>query len=236
MRAKDVMSRGVMSVSAEATVFEATELLVNTGVSAMPVLDDSGYMIGIVSEADLIRSQQGEGSPVASGLLRQFAEDAAAAYVQGHSRRVAEVMSKAVISADETASLEEVGKLMLSHRIKRVPVLRGRSVVGMLSRADLLRALISRNPAGDVVQPESSVRQSGDDQLRGRVTAAVEGHRWSVAQRADVVVSGGTVHLWGVAPSEVVRKAYRVAAENVPGVRGVEMHMHVVPSSARIDA
>lgn len=220
-----------MSVSASATVFEAMELLVNTRVSAMPVLDQDGFMIGIVSEADLIQNTQGEGGPVASGMLRQFAENAAAAYVRAHSRRVVEVMSKTVVTADENASLEEVGRLMLSHRIKRVPILRGRSVVGMLSRVDLLQALISRDPSTDVPQPDADGLQSGDDQLRCRVAAAIEGHPWSLAQRSDIVVCGGRVHLWGVAPSHVVRQAYRVAAENVTGIKGVEMHMHVAPSA-----
>ena len=231
MRAKDVMSDGVVSVGVDATVFEVAELLVNSRVSALPVVDEHGFMVGIVSEADLIRRSEVGVHPDAPGLLRQFADDLAAAdaFVKAHSRRVVEIMTRPVITANEDATLGELSETMQKHGVKRIPILRRRTVVGIVSRADLLQALISRGPRPDANQaPSPSPTGVPDDQLRGEVVAAVRGRSWSLAKRADVVISDGVAHLWGVVPSDMVRKAYRVAAENVPGVRSVENHMHIV--------
>lgn len=239
MRAKDIMSDGVISVTADATVFEAAVILVNNRVSAMPVLDDRGFMIGIVSEADLMQRSEIGLNPDAPGLLRRFADDlqAAEAFVHANSRRVIDVMSKNVVTAREDATLAEVVELMAEHHIKRVPILRGRTVVGIVSRADVLQALISRVPVPSLVAAPAPAEGSpaSDEQLRRDVVAAMQGHSWSLARRTDVIVQGGAVHLWGVVPSEMVRRAYVVAAEKVPGVRTVESHMHVARAVAPLE-
>src|SRR5471032_1735664 len=142
MKAKDVMSQGITSLTHDASVQEAAELLVNTGVSAMPVLDKDGIMIGIVSEADLIRSATPE------VWQRELSE--ASADASSHSRPVTEVMTEKVITADENTPLAEVAKLMLIQRVKRVPITRNKSVVGVVSRIDLLKALLSRRPTAGV--------------------------------------------------------------------------------------
>ena len=222
MIAKDVMSEGITSLTDDATVQEATELLINTGVSAMPVLDKDGIMIGIVSEADLIR----RASPEA--WQRELAADAAV--TAANSRPVTEVMTKAVITVDETMPLAEVAKLMMVQRVKRLPVTRGKSVVGVVSRVDLLKALLSRRPATMVFHTKAEPAPlSANELLHSAVTAAVSGHSWSVARRGDVVVNGGVAHLWGVVPSTEILDAYREAASKVPGVKAVEVHMHVLP-------
>ena len=231
MRAKDVMSDGVMSIAADATVYEAIELLVNTRVSAMPVLDDAGIMIGIVSEADLIKYAAFASNPVASGLEQQLSDSgiADAAYKHLRSHKVTHVMTTKVAAVDENASLGEVATLMRQHGVKRLPVLRGKSVVGIVSRVNLLQALISRRAPGDLSKPAGNVVRPADEQLRLEVIAAVQGKSWSVARRTDVVVNGSVVHIWGVVPSNAVREAYRAAAATVHGVKAVETHMHIVP-------
>ena len=140
IKAKDVMSEGITSLTHDATVQEAAELLVNTGVSAMPVLDKDGIMIGIVSEADLIR----EASP--ETWDRDLGE--AAALAGSYARPVTDVMTVKVQTVDENMPLAEVAKLMSTQRVKRLPVTRGKSVIGVVSRVDLLKALLSRRPAG----------------------------------------------------------------------------------------
>ncbi len=209
MQAKDVMSDGVMSVTSDATVFDAAMLLVNTHVSAMPVVDKDGVMLGIVSEADLIARAIGGQAKGTSDPSR--------------SQRVVDVMTKDVIAVDETASLEEIAALMARHKIKRVPVLRGKSVVGVVSRIDLLRGLISTTPQNY----RATMALSSDDEIRRAILAAVQGQSWSRAMRLDVAVSHRVVHLWGMVPSEQVRMAYAEAASKVPGVAKVENHMHV---------
>lgn len=223
MRAKDVMSDGITSLTHDATVHEAIELLVNTGVSAMPVLDEDGIMIGIVSEADLIRRTAPE------TWQRELADDEAVG--ADHSRPVTEVMTKNVITVDENMPVAEVAKLITVQRVKRVPVTSGKSVVGVISRVDLLKALLSRRPAAAVFPAKAEpAPQSVTETLHKAVTAAINGHSWSVARRGDVVVNGGVAHLWGVVPSADIIDAYRDAASKVPGIKSVEVHMHVLPS------
>src|SRR5215470_14018640 len=106
MQAKDVMSDGVMSVNARASLLEAARLLVNAGVSAMPVIDDQGAMVGILSEADLIR-----------GIAVQ--RDPSKVIADAKVRQVAEIMTKDVVTAAEETSLSDLAGLMLSRNIKR---------------------------------------------------------------------------------------------------------------------
>jgi CBS domain-containing protein len=215
MRAKDVMSNGVMSLASDATVIEAARLLVNCHVSAMPVVDEAGRMIGIVSEADLLRC-------MADG------DDPKKESVDIGLRKVAEVMTRDVVTAGEDMPVAALAKLMTERRVKRLPILRDGAVIGIVSRIDLLRALISLNPSAG----RDEARPSRDDQLRREISAACQGRTWSLARQLDVVVNGGVAHLWGVAPSDLVRNAYRAAAQNVPGVTAVQVHMHIVPPPA----
>jgi CBS domain-containing protein len=212
MEAKDVMSDGVMSVNARATLLEAARLLVNAGVSAMPVIDDQGTMVGIVSEADFIRRMAAQADP------GKVIADAKA-------RQVAEIMTKDVVTAGEETSLSELANLMLSRNIKRVPILRDGSVVGVVSRVDLLQALVSVG-AGMYV-PKPAAARTADDKLRPAVMAALQRQDWAHVGRSDVVISHGAVHLWGVVVSDSLRSAYVEAVRKVPGVTSVENHMHV---------
>lgn len=212
MRAKDVMSNGVLSVGADASVLEAARLLVNCRVSAMPVVDDAGIMTGIVSEMDLMGD----------------AEDYIAPGEGRAARNVADVMTRDVVTASEDTPLSQIAGLMKGRNIKRIPILRNGAVVGIVSRVDILRGLISLSAGANGGHPAFQ----RDDELRREIYAACQGRSWSQAKQVDVVVSGGVAHLWGVAPTDLVREAYRAAAENVPGVKTVEVHMHIVPPLA----
>ena len=229
MRASDVMSKGVVSVPATATIYEAAELLVNTRVSGMPVMGEDGKMIGIVSEGDLIGHLEA-GTNVEPDLMHGLADNAAAAmaYVRTHSRRVSDVMTRNVITCKEDTPIEAIAALMLQHKVKRIVVLDDDHVVGMVSRINLVQALITRSnttPGKAPIAPQP--KPLSDAELRRHVEEAVKAHRWSSA-RTEVTVSGGIVHLWGVVADEAVQRAYRVAAEAVPGVKDVMDHTHVV--------
>jgi CBS domain-containing protein len=225
MRARDIMTDGVLSIAPDATVLEAAKLLLNCRVTGLPVVNKAGKMVGIVSKTDLVQAQHGHGA--APRLLASIAGDAeaAAAAVRAPSRRVADVMTRDVLVAAEDTPLTELARLMMEHQVRRLPIVRNGAVVGMVSQTDLLRALIVLESPHD----KDSVNFGRDEQLRKEIAAACQGRSWSLAKQLDVVVSRGVAHLWGIAPSEMVRKAYLVAAENVPGVKGVEVHMHVVP-------
>ena len=178
----------------------------------MPVVDEARTMVGIVSEADLMTDR----------------EDYVAARDGQSTRKVADVMTRNVITASEDTPIEQLASLMKARNIKRIPILRNRAVVGIVSRVDILRGLISLSRDGDETHPT----RRRDEQLRREIYAACQGRSWSQAKQVDVVVNGGVAHLWGVAPTNLVRRAYRIAAENVPGVKTVEVHMHIVPPPA----
>ncbi|HLG49150.1 MAG TPA: CBS domain-containing protein [Reyranella sp.] len=224
MLAGQVMSPIVLAVSLDASIYEAAETMVSAEVSALPVVDGTGRMVGIVSEADLMHRPE-IGTEPRKGWLARFLGDstrAAHEYVALHSRRVGDVMTRPVVTVEEKTPLADVARLMDQHRIKRVPVMRGDTVVGIVSRSNLLRALLSHDPQ----RPPSP---QSDEALRRAVEAAVKGQAWESRWPVNVIVNAGVVHLWGFVGGEATAKAYRVAAENVPGVHKVENHLRHVP-------
>jgi CBS domain-containing protein len=227
MRAAQVMTPDVFSISSDATVFDAAELLIGAGVSALPVVDGVGRMVGIVSEADLLRRPEIGTEPRKSWLERVFADDVAAAagYVMLHSRHVQDVMSKPVITVQEDDTLRQVADVMERRKIKRVPVMRGDLVIGIVSRANLLQALLSRDPTVAGGHPS-------DEQIRREVEAMVRRQPWTSPWPTNILVNAGVVHLWGFVPSAAALDAYRVAAENVAGVKKVKNHLRQMPASA----
>lgn len=227
MQAREIMSDGVFSVAASSTVYDAAKLLVNSRVSALPVVDENGVMVGILSEADILKGPLVAAKNVGTETLGRPADNAYAdaAISRAMAQRVTDVMTKGVIAAHETASLREVADLMLKHKIKRVPIVRDGAILGIVSRVDLIKALISVGEKVYSLQPMSPL--SEDQQLRRAIMTSMNGHGWTVAQWFDVVVLDGVVHLWGVAPNDTVRQAYLDAARQVPGVKALENHMHV---------
>jgi CBS domain-containing protein len=226
MRAKDIMNDDVICINVKESVFDAAELLLGSGVSAAPVVDSKGAVVGILSEADLIRRAEIETATKKSWLARLLDSEASAAhdFVAANTRRVSDVMTEKVVTATEDATLGELVGLMERHGIKRIPIIRGRIPVGVVSRSDLLRALLSSEPDRPVLQPT-------DKALRQAVVEALEHRPWTSKWPTNVFATDGVVHLWGFVDGEEVRKAYRVAAENVPGVRRVKSHLRAPPPS-----
>jgi len=220
MRARDVMSTEVLSIAVEATVFEAAQLLVNMHVSAMPVLDGNGLVVGIVSEADLIRT-----TGAVAPLGQADEADAESTTDTARTRSVTEVMSRNVVCASEDNTLQELADLMSGRGIKRLPIVRDGAVVGIVSRIDLLRALLSLGREA-FLQGRPGSRQE-DRKLRDAVIAALADHGWSQAIRSDVVASQGTIHLWGLVANDALRTTYIQVAEGVDGVSNVQSHLHV---------
>jgi CBS domain-containing protein len=148
MRARQAMTRPVVTIPADATVYAAAEILLGSGISGAPVVDANGTMIGIVSEADLMNRSEIGTMPAKSLLQRLLGNDAVRArdYIRSHSHHVADVMTREVVAADEHTDLREIARLMQRHRVRRVPIVRDGKVVGIVSRANLLRGLLSREP------------------------------------------------------------------------------------------
>lgn len=226
MRAKDIMTKGVICLDSKDSVFDAAEVLLGAGVSAAPVVNDKGHVVGIVSEADLIRRVEIGTAPRKSWLSRLLDSEARAAhdFVATHARKVADVMTREVITVDEEAMLGDLVELIEKHGVKRIPIVRDGKLVGVVSRANLLKALLSREPEGSIPQPT-------DAALRNAVVEVLEKRAWSSKWPTNVFASDGVVHLWGFVEGDDVRKAYRVAAENVPGVKRVKSHLRSMPAS-----
>ena len=229
MQAKDVMTAGVISINVKETIFDAAELLLGAGISGVPVVDDKNAVVGIVSEADLIRRAETGTAVRKNWLARLLASHISAAddFVAAHTRRVADVMTKEVVTARPDAPLRELVDLMERHGIKRIPIVDGGALVGVVSRADMLRALLSR-------EPDSPLPQPGDAALRQAVVHTLEKRPWTSRWPVHVHVNGGVVDLWGFVDDAEARKAYDVAAENVPGVRRVNNHLRPMPLSSQM--
>jgi len=232
MRAMDVMTTNVITVAPDKTVQEVAVLLSERGISGVPVVDAGGQLIGIVTEGDLLhRAETGTERRTERRRARWFDgmtsdQELAHEYVKAHGRTVAEIMTREVTTVAETTELADVANLLETKRIKRVPVLRDGKLVGIISRANLVRALAAAK------SEPASVGESDDRTIRHKLLAELGGQEWAKVWAEDIVVSDRVVHLWlsdDMSPEE--HQALRVAAGNVPGVRGIEEHIVPVPLS-----
>jgi len=223
MRAQDVMTTHVITVTPETTVLDAARLFIEHRISGAPVVDADGNVVGVLSEGDLLRRVEiGTDSARRTSWLDFFTDSNALAYVKSHAQRVDDVMSRDVISVDVDTSLQDIAALLESRGIKRVPVLRDHKLAGIVSRANLLQAIASS--AAGATPPVSA----SDREIREQLMKELEGRPWAFAGR-NVVVSDGVVHLWGVFRSMEAVQAVRVAAERIPGVRDVQDHTEPYP-------
>ena len=223
MKAGDIMTRNVITIDADSTVAQAAQRMLDHRISGMPVVDDSGRVIGIISEGDLLhRAETGTERRKSWWLgLMAGASSQAENFTREHGRTVRDVMSANVISVDENADLSEVVHLMEGRRIKRVPVLNNRQVVGIISRANLMRVLAT-------MESSAAAPTADDRTIRERVLQAYKGQSWAPDFGENVVVKDGVVHLWGSVRTESQHQALLVGARNVAGVRDVVDHIDVV--------
>jgi len=236
MRAMDVMTTDVVTVDPTTSVQALAMLLSERCISGVPVVDSKDRLVGIVSEGDLMHRVE-TGTERLTGRRRSWWLDAIASeqelardYVKSHGRTAKDVMTRDVISVTDTTELADVAMLLETKRIKRVPVLRDGKLVGIVSRANLVRALAT-------TKGEAATDADSDDRtIRDKLLAELKGQEWFKAQEwfkiwaADIIVRGGVVHFWLCDDQyEEERRALRVAAENITGVRRVEEH--IVPAS-----
>jgi len=219
MRAHQVMTRPVITVRPETTVVEAANTMLQRHVSGLPVVDAAGKLVGIISEGDFIRRSE-IGTQRKRGRFLKFIlgpSQTATDFVHEHGRKVAEIMTEAPLTITEDTELEKIVQLMEENNVKRLPVLRGDQIVGIVSRANLLRAVASL--AREVPDPTAD-----DDHIRNRIIDALAKNDWCPFG-LSVIVRNGIVHLSGVITEERSRQAAVVAAENVAGVNKVHDHL-----------
>jgi CBS domain-containing protein len=216
MKAMDVMVRDVIAIGPEASVADAAKLIAENDVSALPVVDDDGRLVGIISEGDLMNREE-IGTEIHHPWWIEAVTPAAtlaAEFAKSHGKRVEEVMSEDVITATEETPLAEIAAILERNRIKRVPIVRDHELVGIVSRSNLVQALASNGgAAAHGVDTNRAIR----DELLSRLAEQT----WTDFGSRNVIVTDGQVHLWGLVGSPAERTALIALAEGVPGVTGV---------------
>ncbi len=225
MKASDVMVSNVITAKPDACVQDVAKLLLENRISAVPIVDERGALVGVVSEGDLMRHVETGAARRRPWWLQMMmgSEALADAYVKEHARKVADLMTRKVITANPDTSLSDVARLLERNGIKRVPIVKNEKIVGIVSRANLLRALASLGK--EIERP----RTADDNAIRNQVEAQYKVQPWAKPGLVNVIVHDGTVELWGIVNSEAEKKAMRVAAEVTPGVRAVNDNLVIRP-------
>ena len=220
MKVKDVMTSPVLSVESESPISQAIQLMLEKRISGLPVLDGQGRLVGIVTEGDFLRRTETGTQRRRSRWLEFLIGPGRLAdeYTRSHGRKVIDVMTPDPVTINEQTSLEQVVQIMEKHRIKRLPVLREQKLVGIVSRANLLHALAG--VASDIKPVTTS-----DEAIREQLLAELGRQSWAPAALINAIIKQGVVELWGTITDERERQAIIVAAENVPGVKGVRDHL-----------
>ena len=202
MNAMDVMVHDVITIGPDASVAEAAKLIAANDVSALPVVDGHGHLVGIISEADLMNREEIGTEFHHSWWIEAVtpAVTLAAEFAKSHGKRVEEVMSEDVITATEETPLAEIAAILERNRIKRVPIVRDGKLVGIVSRSNLVQALASKGDTG-------GGSLDSDRAIRQELLSRLERQSWTDFGSRNVIVTHGMVHLWGLISSEAERKA-----------------------------
>ena len=220
MKAKDVMTHNVISIAPDATVLQAARLMLQHHISGLPVVDKAGKLVGILSEGDFLRRRETRTERRRPRWLEFLMGPGrtAADYVHSHGSKVSEVMTEEVKTIGENTPLEDIVQTMEKHRIKRLPVMRSDKVIGIVTRSNLMHAMVS-------LARVAPAAPKGDAAIRDQLMAEIQKQEWAPVATANVVVRDGVVELWGMIMDERQRTALKVAAENIPGVKAVKDHL-----------
>lgn len=224
MRARDIMTTDLATVSPEAPIAEVAALLSERGVSGAPVVAADGALLGIVTESDLLRRIAAERDRPPGWLAGLLADSTALArrYARTHGQRAADIMTTGLETVGPDAALPEIARIFEQRDIRRVPVVEGdRRLLGVVSRADLLRAVLAPQPAEGDARSDAAIRDELNRRLREQP--------WVDRNFLHAAVTGGVVTLSGFARNEEKKRALKVLAEGVPGVREVRLDLAPPP-------
>jgi CBS domain-containing protein len=219
MRAHQIMTKDVITVTPHTSIQDAANIMLRCHLSGLPVVGDDGSLMGMISQSDFLRRVEDGTTRRRSAILQFFAGIGTLAneFVHERGRKVEDVMTPNAITVSEQTPLSELVDLMEEHGIKRLPVMSGRVLVGIVTRTNLLQAVTSL--AHEIPDPTAD-----DDHIRDRIMRAVYAADWRPAG-FQVTVRNGIVHLHGIIFDDRVRQATIVAAENISGVKHVHDHL-----------
>lgn len=224
MKASDIMSTDVITVGPDAKVQEVANLLIQHRISGMPVVDANGRVIGLVSEGDLLRRADAGTGHERSWWLKLLIgnEGLAREYIHEHSREIGDVMSREIITASPDTAVSDLAEILEKHRIKRVPIVKDGKLVGIVSRANLLHALVS-------LRNEIPAKPVADSELREAIQARMRAEPWIGTSLVNVTVASGIADVWGIVDTSAEKKALRVLLETTPGVKAVNDNIIIRP-------
>ncbi|MGH8830983.1 MAG: CBS domain-containing protein [Polaromonas sp.] len=220
MKAKEVMTAPVVTVTPDMGLHHIVTILLEHRISGVLVVDE-GKVVGVVGDGDLIhRYEIGTDTWTAYRTWWQRltqADPAPVAYIKSHGGHARDVMSRDVVSVSEDAPVARLAAIFEARHIRRVPVLRDGQLVGLVTRADLVRALAASATA--MTPPQA---RTDDEAIRVQLLKELDKQPWWSGSWSNVFVHHGVVSYIGVFRREADKEAARIAAENIPGVRGVE--------------
>jgi CBS domain-containing protein len=226
MNVQEAMTKDVVTVGPQTTVGEIADLLVRHRISAVPVVSDDNRVVGIVSQTDLGHRSETGTEKRRKWWLDMFADSDTKAreYIKSHGLKAQDVMSRIVVSVSRQASLSEVADALDTHRIRQVPVMDDGKLVGMVSRADLVRKLAEVRIAAPAARPDSGALQKA-------IWDEIKAQPWLRSGYLNLTVKDGVVEIYGAVDSDEQRHALRVLVEGVSGVRKVENKVTILPKT-----
>lgn len=223
MQARDIMTRGVVTVRPDTPLLDIAGALITHRISGVPVVDAAGQVVGIISEGDLYRRPELGTERPRRRWIEFFTSNAALArdYVHTHGHKAADVMSRRVVQVPPDTPVSDIADIFERRNIKRVPVVDGGRLVGIVSRSNLVQALACS-------QPGVATAAEVDRRIREDLMREYASQPWGERFDSNVIVTDGVVHLWGIVDSPTEAEALRVAAEAVPNVKQVVDHLTVL--------
>lgn len=224
MRAHQIMTHRVITVTPDTSIADAANAMLTNRISGLPVLNASGELVGIVSEGDFLRRAEIGTQRRRPRWLQFFTSPGRLAddFVSERGRKVEDVMTRDPVTVCEETRLEDLVALMERRGIKRLPVMRNRELVGIVTRSNLLRAVAGL--AKEIPDPTAD-----DDHIRARLQRTFDAADWRPIG-LQLAVRNGVVHLHGLIGDDRARRAAVVACENTEGVKEVHDHICLVDS------